>query len=77
MTLTPKERTRHALRHEPVDRIPTQINYTDDMGKILCDHFKTSPEELSHRLDNHLVRVDVSHTAYLNEDGSARYDWWG
>lgn len=77
MTLTPKERTRCALRHEPVDRIPTQINYTDDMGKILCAHFKTSPAELPHLLDNHLVRVDVSHAAYLNEDGSARYDWWG
>lgn len=77
MILTPKERIRRAFRHEPVDRIPTQINYTEDMGKILCRHFKASPEELPLRLGNHLIRVDVSHTSYLNEDGSAKYDWWG
>lgn len=77
MTLTHKERMRRALWHEPVDRLPTQINYTDEMGQILCDHFKVSPETLPARLDNHMIRVDLSHTPYFNEDGSAKYDWWG
>jgi len=77
MTLTHKERMRRALNHEPVDRIPTQINYTDEMGEILCRHFDASSAELPTRLDNHMVRVDLSHAPYFNEDGSARYDWWG
>lgn len=77
MTLTPKERLRRALNHEPVDRIPTQINYTDEMGDILCRHFGVSPQELPARLDNHLLRVDLSHKSALSEDGRAKYDWWG
>lgn len=77
MTLTHKERMRRALNHEPVDRLPTQINYTDEMGEILCRHFGVSPQELPARLDNHMVRVDLNHTPYFNEDGSAKYDWWG
>ncbi|RME75650.1 MAG: hypothetical protein D6784_07530 [Chloroflexi bacterium] len=77
MTLTHKERMRRALTHQPVDRLPTQINYTDAMGEILCRHFGVSPQELPARLDNHMIRVDLNHTPYLNEDGSARYDWWG
>lgn len=77
MTLPHKERMRRALNHEPVDRLPTQINYTDEMGDILAKHFGVSHQELPARLDNHMVRVDLSHTPYYNEDGSARYDWWG
>jgi uroporphyrinogen decarboxylase len=77
MTLTHKERMRRALQHEPVDRIPSQINYTDQMGKILVKHFGVSSQELLYRLDNHMIRVDLKHTPYYNEDGSAKYDWWG
>ena len=77
MTLTHKERMRRALQHEPVDRIPTQINYTDEMGEILCRHFGVSAAELPARLDNHMIRVDLSHKSYLSADGRAKYDWWG
>jgi uroporphyrinogen decarboxylase len=77
MTLTHKERMRRALNHEPVDRLPTQINYTDEMGEILCRHFGVSKKELPARLDNHMVRVDLSHQSYLSADGLAKYDWWG
>lgn len=77
MPLTQRERMRRALTHQPVDRIPTQINYTDEMGEILCRHFGVSPQELPARLDNHMIRVDLSHKSYLSPDGLARYDWWG
>jgi uroporphyrinogen decarboxylase len=77
MTFTHKERMRRALNHEPVDRIPTQINYTDEMRDILCAHFKVSPAELPALLDNHMIRVDLSHMPYLSDDGLAKYDWWG
>ncbi len=77
MTLTHKERMRRALTHEPVDRIPTQVNYTDEMGEILCKHFNVTPAELPLRLDNHMVRVDLTHESYLSDDGLAKYDWWG
>ncbi len=77
MTLTHKARMRRALSHEPVDRIPTQINYTAEMAEILCGHFGVSSQELPTRLDNHMIRVDLSHQSYLSPDGRAKYDWWG
>ncbi len=77
MTLTPKERTLRALQYEPVDRLPSQINYTTEMGHILAAHFGVSLAELPARLDNHMIRVDLNHTPWLNEAGTASYDWWG
>jgi len=77
MTFSHRERMRRALNHEPVDRIPTQINYTDEMGEILCRHFGVALEELPGRLDNHMIRVDLNHQSYLSDDGLAKYDWWG
>jgi uroporphyrinogen decarboxylase len=76
-TLTPKERLRRVLRHEPVDRLPTQVNYTGDMGQRLAVHLGVSRDALPDRLGNHLVRVDVSVPERLNADGTVRYDWWG
>ena len=32
---------------------------------------------LPERLDNHLVRFDLSHRARLSPDGRTGYDWWG
>jgi hypothetical protein len=54
-----------------VDRIPTQVNYTAEMGNILCRHFGVSPTDLPDRLDNHMIRVDLSHESRLREDGLA------
>ena len=75
--LTHKERLRRALRHEPVDRLPTQINYTAAMGEKLAAHFKVSQADLPKLLDNHLVRVDLSYPERLSEDKMSRFDWWG
>ncbi len=72
-----KARVRRALRREPVDRLPTQTNYTPKMGRILARHFGVTVQELPDRLGNHLLRVDISHKRPLNEDGSVEFDWWG
>lgn len=77
MTLTPKERMRRALRYEPVDRLPTQINYTGAVGERLAAHFGVTRADLPNRLGNHLLRVDISHTPRLSDDGKVAYDWWG
>ena len=34
-----KERMDGALRHQEIDRLPTQINYTGGMGQAMADHF--------------------------------------
>ena len=77
MQISHKERLRRALCYEPVDRPPTQINYTASMGKKLAAHFKIPVAELLSFLDNHLVRIDLSYPKRLSEDGSIHYDWWG
>jgi len=58
-SLSKKERTRRALAREPVDRLPTQVNYTAAMGEKLAAWFHVPASELDSRLDNHLLRVDV------------------
>ena len=77
MTLTRKERMRRAVRRESLDRLPTQINYTQAMGEKLAVHLGVSSAELPARLDNHLVRVDLSYPRRIGEDGRVAYDWWG
>ena len=66
-----------ALRRQPVDRLPVQINYTGAMGARLAAHFGCSSAALASRLDNHLLRVDVAHTPRLSADGTVSFDWWG
>ena len=77
MTLTPKERVRRAILYEPVDRLPTQVNYTAAMGEKLAAHFGVALDDLPRRLDNHLIRVDLTFPRRLSADGKIRYDWWG
>jgi uroporphyrinogen decarboxylase len=77
MPLSRRERVRRALRHEPVDRLPTQIGWTSEMGLRLSDHFGMAVAELPARFDNHLVRVDLSYKPRLSADGRVRTDWWG
>ena len=72
-----KTRVLRALRREPVDRLPVQTNYTAKMGQILAEHFGVPIEELPDRLDNHLLRVDISYPRPVNEDGTIEFDWWG
>ncbi len=77
MTLTHKARLQYALRHEPIDRLPTQINYTANMGQKLAAHFNVSTAELPALLDNHLLRVDLTYPSRVSDDGQIRFDWWG
>ncbi len=77
MTLTPKERVRRSLSYEPVDRLPTQIGYTAAEGKRLASHFGVALADLPARLDNHLVRVDLTVPPRFGEEGAVKYDWWG
>ena len=71
------ERMRRALWREPVDRLPTQTNYTPAMGQKLAAHLGCSVKELPKRLDNHLLRLDLTHSKRLSADGKTAYDWWG
>jgi uroporphyrinogen decarboxylase len=75
--LNHKERLLHAFRHEPVDRLPTQINYTAGMGAKMAAHFGIEMDDLPAFLDNHLLRVDLSFEQQRSQDGQTRFDWWG
>ncbi|NOZ73018.1 MAG: hypothetical protein GXP38_14085 [Chloroflexi bacterium] len=77
MNLSRKERVRRAIQHQAVDRIPTQINYTERMGRVLADYFHILPADLPEFLDNHVIRVDISYPSRLSEEGRVRFDWWG
>ena len=77
MTMTYKERMRNALLHEPVDRIPTQINYTRAFGQKMASHFGVSEQALPRRLGNHMLRVDIQTEPRYSEDGKVKFDWWG
>lgn len=72
-----KERMRRALLRLPVDRLPTQSNYTRAMGRKLAAHFGVTEAELPERLGNHLLRVDLTYPRPTSPDGAIEYDWWG
>src|ERR1019366_1315875 len=75
--LSRKQRMRRALRREPVDRIPTQSNYTRLMGRLLAGHFGIAEAQLPQRLGNPLLRVHLDYARRTNADGSIEFDWWG
>lgn len=77
MALTHKDRLLAVFNHSPVDRLPTQVNYTRAMGEALAGHYGVPASELPSCLDNHLVRVDLTHKPKFSADGRTRYDWWG
>ena len=77
MALTRKERVERALHRQKVDRLPIQINYTQAMGEKLAAHLDVSAEDLPDRLDNHLLRVDITYRRPLRDDSKVAYDWWG
>jgi uroporphyrinogen decarboxylase len=72
-----RERTRRALWREPVDRLPVQVSFTPAMGRRLAEHFAVSPDELPERLDNHLLRLDLSFPERPGADPGTILDWWG
>ena len=75
--MTKKERIQTILQHKKPDRLPAQSNFTASMRKTIADHLGISPDDVDKRFDNHLLRVDLSHTKELSSDGSTAYDWWG
>lgn len=75
--LSKKERTRRALAREPVDKLPTQVNYTAAMAQKLAAWFHVPAAELDARLDNHLLRIGISHSNKRSADGLVAFDWWG
>jgi len=75
--LSPKERMRRALWRQSVDRLPVQTNYTPVMGRKLEAALHVTSAELPARLDNHLLRLDLTHPKRLSEDGKIGFDWWG
>lgn len=75
--LTPRERVRRAILHQPVDHLPTQVNYTSAMADRLVAHWGITEAELSARLGNHLLRVDIDVRPRLSDDRKVRFDWWG
>ncbi|MBE2223071.1 MAG: hypothetical protein IAF02_16120, partial [Anaerolineae bacterium] len=77
MSLTRKERMRLAITHQPVDYIPSQINYTPGMGKTMSAHFNIPVADLPEFLGNHMIRVDTDFPGILSEDGKVKFDWWG
>jgi uroporphyrinogen decarboxylase len=66
-----------SLTRQPVDRIPTQVNYTQSMGEKLAAYLDIQVDKLPDRLGNHLRRVDISFHMPTSPDGKARFDWWG
>ena len=77
MTLTRKERMHRAITYQSVDRIPTQINYTPDMGQNMADYFNVAVDDLPAFLGNHMIRVDTDYPGVLSDDGKVKFDWWG
>lgn len=77
LSMTHKERLRRALQHQPVDRLPTQINLTATMVKKLAAHFGISSHELPVHLGNYLVRLSISYPERCSAGGYSLYDWWG
>jgi uroporphyrinogen decarboxylase len=75
--MTLRERTRHALNREPVERLPTQINMTLPMAQLVAQHFGVSSAQLQDVLGNHLLRVDLNYPARRSADGRTAFDWWG
>ncbi len=66
-----------ALERKPIDRFPSQTNYTAGLGELYADHAGVDFADLDELFDNHLLRLDVSHSRRLSPDGKVAYDWWG
>ncbi len=77
MPLSHKARVRRAISHQPIDRLPTQINLTAREAARLAAHWGIPSSALPAHLDNHLLRVDLSVPDRFSADGIAKFDWWG
>jgi uroporphyrinogen decarboxylase len=68
---------RRALWRQPVDHLPMQTNFTPATGAKLAAHFGCTIADLPARLDNQLVRLDLTHERRVSPDSRVAYDWWG
>jgi len=75
--MNPRERVKLSLAHQPVDYLPTQINFTQKLGAKMSAHFDIPATELSAFLGNHLLRVDLNYEKRTNVDENIVFDWWG
>jgi uroporphyrinogen decarboxylase len=75
--MKPKDRVMLSLTYQPVDYIPTQVNYTDNLATLMCAHFKISLTELPAFLGNHVLRLDLDFEKKTAENEKTVYDWWG
>ena len=72
-----KERVRRALARKPVDRFPSQTNYTAKLGTKYAAHAGIDTADLDDFFDNHLSRLDLKYSRKISPDGKTVYDWWG
>lgn len=83
--MTRKERLLAAMRREPCDRLPTQIDFSPKMLDIMCDKFgkpRRGEEELLEVTDNHLVYGFLNDTFGMIRKRQVpkeriAYDSWG
>jgi uroporphyrinogen decarboxylase len=75
--LTPKLRMKNALLNQPVDYLPTQINYTAGMSRKMADHFSIKEIELPMYFGNHFYRLDLNYPHRYSQDQCVKFDWWG
>ena len=75
--LSYKKRIQRTINQEPIDHLPTQINYTHSMQENLKHHFGLSEEELPDHFDNHLLRIDIDYKQNFSQDRKIVFDWWG
>jgi uroporphyrinogen decarboxylase len=72
-----KERLKRTLLHQDVDFIPTQINFTAGLSKLLLNHFQIFEKELPFHLGNHMIRVDIDYPNKFSSNKKLKYDIWG
>ena len=80
-TMTSRERVLAAVRHQPLDRFPTDIWAVEEAWQKLRQHFKTQDEvEIYERLGIDAIPgigPDYHGPAFNGPDPALRYDEWG
>ncbi len=77
VSINRKERIQMVLRRERPDRLPTNIIYTPQMGRVLASHYGVPLEELPGYLDQHLMVVLPDNESKRDCERGIRYDAWG
>lgn len=83
--MTRKERMLAAIRRQPHDRVPTEIDFSPKMLDVVCKHYGApcrGEEELLPWMDNHLVYCFINDAFGMQRKrilggGKIAYDNWG